>query len=73
MRHCGSVALRRCESVDFNMAFLVGCFIGGVMGWPLLFVMGRSLWTGRCGLVAVGRWLCVGRFASVAVRQLLWL
>ena len=71
MRHCGSVAPGRCESVAFCIALLIGCFIGGVVGWPLLLAVGRPLWAGRCGLVAVGRWLCVGRFASVAVGRLL--
>ena len=68
MRHCGSVDLGRCESVAFCMALLVGCFIGGVVGWPLLFAVGRPLWVGRCGQIALGLSLWVGGFMSVASR-----
>lgn len=54
LRHYGSIDLSHGKLVAFCMALLVGCFIIGVVGQPLLFAMGWPPWVNRCGRVAIG-------------------
>lgn len=84
MRHCEFIDLGRRGLVAVLVAFCVALWLvclSGVVGWLLLFAVGRPLWVscvwvgcygsivwvGRCEPVGVSRSVWVGRCGSVTV------